>query len=103
MVIELLRVTCPKEKQAAFIQRDSEVWTPGLAKHPGFLGKEVWVSPDKDDEVVLVIRWESMEHWRTFPAEWAPGLDAQMGDLLMPLACEAYEIAMPNPFMTIKK
>lgn len=95
MVIELLRVTCPKEKQAAFIQRDSEVWTPGLAKQPGFLGKEVWVRTDKANEVVFIIRWETMDHWKSFPAEWGPQLDEQMGDLLMPLACEAYEVSEP--------
>lgn len=96
MVIELLRVTCPKEKQAAFIQRDSEVWTPALASHAGFLGKEVWVSSDSPNELAFVIRWESMEPWKTFPAELALKLDGQMGDLLMPLTCETYEVSLPN-------
>jgi uncharacterized protein (TIGR03792 family) len=97
MVIELLRVTCPPEKHAAFIQRDAEVWTRGLAQHLGFMGKEVWVSPDHPSQVTLVIRWASMAHWKSFPAEWSQRQDEQMGDLLMPLTCEAYEVIGVSP------
>jgi uncharacterized protein (TIGR03792 family) len=97
MVIELLRVSCPPEKQAAFIERDAEVWTRGLARHAGFMGKEVWVSPDQPSQVTLVIRWESLEHWKSFPAEWSQRQDEQMGDLWMPVTCEAYQVVAPHP------
>jgi uncharacterized protein (TIGR03792 family) len=96
MVIELLRLTCPPEKQAAFIQRDAEVWTRGLAQHPGFLGKEVWLSPAHPSQVTLVIRWASLEHWKSFPEEWSRRQDEQMGDLLMPFTCETYEVVTPG-------
>jgi uncharacterized protein (TIGR03792 family) len=102
MVIEMLRVTCPPEKRAAFIQRDAEVWTRGLMRHPGFLGKEVWTNPATPSEIILVMRWESLAHWKSFPQEWSRELDAQMGDLLMPLRCEAYEVAVPHPLFAPK-
>ena len=101
MVIELLKVTCPSEKHAAFIQRDGDVWTRGLMRHPGFVGKEVWTNPDNPAQVILVIHWESMAQWRSFPREWRDELDAKMGDLLLPFTCETYDVVMPDirPFL----
>lgn len=97
MVVELLRIACPREKRAAFIQRDHDVWTRGLMTQPGFLGKEVWVHPDKPDEVVLAIHMQSWAHLRAIPAEWCRQTDAAMGDLLMPLTAELFEVTQPDP------
>ena len=96
MVIELLRVSCPPDKRGAFIQRDAEVWTRGLMRHAGFLGKEVWTNPDDPSQVVFVIHWESMAQWQSFPQKWCDELDAQMGDLLMSFTCETYQVAVPD-------
>jgi len=43
MIIEWLRFKVPPEKWEAFILRDEEVWTGGIKKVPGFLGKEIGV------------------------------------------------------------
>lgn len=40
-----------------------------LASYPGFLGKEVWIDPDKPTEVILVIRWATREAWEAVPSE----------------------------------
>ncbi len=63
MVIEWLKIKVAPELRETFVQKDAEIWTPTLAKYPGFLGKQVWLDPKQPDEVVLVIQWESRTAW----------------------------------------
>lgn len=86
MVIEFLTFTVPVDRRTAFLARDAEVWTAGLAQQPGFLDKEVWVAADDPTQVTCVIRWASLAEWKTFPDSRLRELDAQMGDLLMPVS-----------------
>lgn len=97
LVVEFLRIACPAEKREAFIERDHAVWTRGLMTQPGFLGKEVWIKPGKPDEVVLVIHMESRAHLTAIPKAWCDQTDAAMGDLLMPLTAEIFEVIHPDP------
>jgi uncharacterized protein (TIGR03792 family) len=69
MVIEWLKFTVTAEQREQFVQKDTEIWTSVLAGYPGFLNKEVWISPDRLEEVVIVIRWESLEQWQAIPAD----------------------------------
>jgi len=85
MVIEWLRFKVPPEKWEQFILRDQEVWTTGLKSFPGYLGKEVWVDA-VENEVVMLIRWETKEQWKSVPQSIIDELDAKMGDLQMPIA-----------------
>lgn len=97
-VIEMLRVRCPQQRHAEFMARDAVVWTPALARHDGFISKETWTSMDDPDLLTLVIRWQSLEQWKAFPAELCERLDAEMGDLLLPITCETYAVAnTPTP------
>ncbi|AMW30029.1 MULTISPECIES: TIGR03792 family protein [Oscillatoriales] len=89
MVIEWLRFKVPPTLWEAFIQKDEQVWTEGLKQFPGFIGKETWVDP-KLEEVILVIRWETREQWKSIPTEALEKLDLAMGDLKMPII-ESYE------------
>ena len=84
MIIEWLKFRVPAEKWEAFIQRDEEVWTAGLRSFPGFLGKETWVDPERN-EVIFMIRWETREHWKSIPQNKLDEIDLQMGDLQMPI------------------
>ncbi|WP_013323277.1 TIGR03792 family protein [Gloeothece verrucosa] len=68
MVIEWLKFRVPAQSREKFIQKDELIWTAALAKFKGFLGKEVWVNPKIDDEIVLVIHWENHEAWSSIPA-----------------------------------
>ncbi|MBD2101193.1 TIGR03792 family protein [Leptolyngbya sp. FACHB-261] len=86
MVIEWLRFRMRPEQREAFIQRDAEVWTAGLQKFPGFLGKEIWIDPNQSTDVVAVTRWETREQWKTIPQSELDALDRRMGDLLIPIA-----------------
>ncbi|MCC3406259.1 MAG: TIGR03792 family protein [Microcoleus sp. PH2017_10_PVI_O_A] len=85
MVIEWLRFKVPPEKWEEFILRDEEVWTVGLKSLDGYLGKEVWVDA-VENEVVMLIRWETREQWKSVPQSKIDELDAKMGDLQMPIA-----------------
>jgi uncharacterized protein (TIGR03792 family) len=89
MVIEWLQFKVPQEKWEAFLERDEEVWTQGLKQYPGFLGKETWIDPQKE-EIVLVIRWETRQQWKSIPQDEIDALDRRMGDLRMPIV-NSYE------------
>lgn len=84
MVIEWLKYQVTPELREQFVQKDAEIWTPALAKYAGFLGKEVWISPDNLAEVILVIRWETLEQWQSIPPDDLERTEAQfsqtMGD-----------------------
>lgn len=67
MVIEWLKMEVAEALRETFIQKDEEIWTATLSKYPGFIGKDVWISPDKPQEVVLVIQWTSLEAWKSIP------------------------------------
>lgn len=97
MVIEWLKFQVPPEKWEAFIQQDEEVWTAGLQECPGFLGKEVWVNPEQQ-EIVLVIRWESQTQWDAVPESKIQQLDEAMGELKMPIVeSRAYQMLKLMP------
>ena len=85
MVIEWLRFKVPPEKWEEFILRDEEVWTAGLRSFSGYLGKEVWVDA-VENEVVMLIRWETKEHWKSVPQSTIDELDSKMGDLRFAIA-----------------
>jgi uncharacterized protein (TIGR03792 family) len=85
MIIEWLRFKVPPEKWEAFIQRDEEVWTAGLKNFPGFLGKEIWVD-SVENEVAMLIRWETREQWKSVLQSTIYELARQMGDLQIAIA-----------------
>ena len=69
MVIEWLKFRVSPELREKFIQKDAEIWTSMLATYPGFLSKEIWISPETPSEVVVLIRWASREAWQLVPPE----------------------------------
>lgn len=69
MVLEWLKVKVPAHLREQYVQKDAEIWTTALQQYPGFMGKEVWISPDDPTEVSMVIRWASREQWKSIPVE----------------------------------
>jgi uncharacterized protein (TIGR03792 family) len=69
MVIEWLKVKVPAEMRETYIQTDAEIWTPVLARYPGFVRKEVWINPNDETELVMVIHWENKDSWKAVPAD----------------------------------
>jgi uncharacterized protein (TIGR03792 family) len=76
MVIEWQKVRVHPEARGLYLEKDREIWTAGLARVEGFLGKEVWLGEDPEGtEVILVIRWQSEDHWKRMPKERQDDLD----------------------------
>ena len=67
MVIEWLKVRVDEKMRERYIQIDEEIWTTALAQYPGFLGKEIWLSPSHSDELIMVIQWATREQWKAIP------------------------------------
>lgn len=61
MIVEWLRIKVAPEYRETFVQKDDEIWTTFLRQCPGFLRKEVWISPDDFSEVMLAIYWATVE------------------------------------------
>ncbi|AFY56747.1 putative cyanobacterial protein, TIGR03792 family [Rivularia sp. PCC 7116] len=69
MVIELLKFRISPKDREKYIQRDAEIWTAALVDYPGFLGKELWINPNDPEELVMVIRWETRQQWKSILQE----------------------------------
>jgi uncharacterized protein (TIGR03792 family) len=91
-VIEMLQVRCRPGRRADFVVKDAEVWTPALAAHDGYISKQVWASLDDPDLVTIIVHWESLAQWKSFPDELNLKLDAEMQDVQISVTSEAYEV-----------
>jgi uncharacterized protein (TIGR03792 family) len=96
MVIEWLKFTVDPNARERFVQQDENIWTPMLARYPGFLGKQVWIGADRLDEIVLVMHWDTMEHWKAIPPERLQATEAKfraaMGDTYELVESKAYQV-----------
>lgn len=77
MVVEWLKIRVSPELREKFIAKDAEIWTATLSTYPGFLSKEVWINPETPDEVVIMIRWETLEQWKAVPAKHLTKIEAR--------------------------
>lgn len=96
-MIEWLKFQVPEALRERFIQVDEAVWTTALAKYPGFMGKEVWLSTEQPDEIVFVIQWASLEAWKSIPENVLQATEqqfaAQLGDISYTLTeATAYQL-----------
>lgn len=69
MVIEWLMFRMAPGNRERFIDKDTEIWTAALSQYSGFVGKEIWIDPDRADQVVTVIRWSTREAWKAIPTD----------------------------------
>lgn len=67
MVIEWLTFAVDPENRETFVRLDNEIWTAALSQYPGFISKEVWISPNLLDQVVYIVRWQTRELWKAIP------------------------------------
>jgi uncharacterized protein (TIGR03792 family) len=96
VVIEYLKFTVVPELREKFVQQDDAIWTPILSGASGFLGKEVWINPDDLSEVVIIIRWLSVDQWQSIPADQLQKTEAKfsksMGDTYKLVSSSAYQV-----------
>lgn len=67
MVIEWLKFEVASEAKQKFIEADDQIWSQFLSNYPGYMGKEIWVNPFVETEVIVVVHWESREQWKSVP------------------------------------
>jgi uncharacterized protein (TIGR03792 family) len=60
MNVEWLRIKVAPEYRERFVQKDDEIWTTFLSQAPGFLKKEIWISPEDKSEVIIAIHWSAL-------------------------------------------
>lgn len=89
MVIEWLKFQVAPELKEKFIEKDEQIWTATLAKYPGFLGKEIWINPFIDNEIILVIHWKTRENWSAVPRAV---LDETDGQFLQAMGKDVYKL-----------
>ena len=77
MVIEWLKFRVKAELREKFVQLDEEIWTKALRGFGGYLGKQIWLPPQKLDEVVIVGWWESRAQWKAISPSDLEGVEAQ--------------------------
>ena len=77
MVIEWLKFRVAPESREKFIQKDKEIWTTALSEYSGFLGKEAWLDPAVNNEVIFVIRWQSRQAWKSIPIKDLQAIEAE--------------------------
>lgn len=82
MVIEWLKFRVTSEQRERFVQQDAEIWTTALAQYPGFLSKEVWISPDNLEEVIIVTHWQTYEQWQAIPPEDLESIEARFAEAM---------------------
>lgn len=96
MVIEWLKFQVDLARREEFIQKDGEIWTPLLAKSPGFLGKEIWINPDSPMEVICVIHWASREQWKSVPQKLLDETEQRFAEAMdnsyQMVECKEYQV-----------
>ncbi len=96
MVIEWLLFRVVPEAREKFIQQDEAIWTSTLSAYPGFLGKEIWLEPQKSDRITVVIRWQTREQWKSIPQDVLVATERQfakvMGETYKTIDTAEYQI-----------
>jgi uncharacterized protein (TIGR03792 family) len=84
MVIEFLSFDVPAAKRQAFLAADALIWTAALSQYPGFISKDTWIDQESG-HVVAMIRWQTLEAWKSIPADELAAIDGKMGENWMPM------------------
>jgi uncharacterized protein (TIGR03792 family) len=82
MEIEYLTFQLKGISREDFCKRDKEIWTETLSKFPGFIEKEAWLPPEDTLSVILVIRWNTLEHWKSIPQSVLDSTEKKFFDAL---------------------
>jgi uncharacterized protein (TIGR03792 family) len=96
MDIEYLRFRVDPAQREIFIEQDACIWSSVLEGYPGYLGKEIWINPEDDSEVIVLVRWRSFEEWQAVPPEILQEAETRfqqtMGDTYELLDSRRYQV-----------
>jgi uncharacterized protein (TIGR03792 family) len=80
VIVEELTLAVAASDLDGFLAADERIWTAFLARQAGFVRKEVWVSSDRPDTVVIIVWWQSRELWKAITDEQVAAVDREMGE-----------------------
>ena len=63
-IVELLKLDVPKKLKLVWINAEKKTWEPWLLKQEGFLGRQLFWDPRRE-EATLLIGWESKSVWKS--------------------------------------
>ena len=63
-VVEQLRLRVPEPHRELWLQAEASSWQPWLEQQKGFLGRDLYWDPQRQ-EGVLLIRWATREQWKS--------------------------------------
>ena len=63
-VVEQLRLRVPEPHRELWLQAEASSWQPWLEQQKGFLGRDLYWDPQRQ-EGVLLIRWSTREQWKS--------------------------------------
>jgi uncharacterized protein (TIGR03792 family) len=93
MVVEYLHLKVPAAERQAWLLAEQQSWGPWLAEQDGFLGRDLYWDPSRE-QGVLLIRWRDQEAWFGIPSQ---ELDA-VQERFEAAARQATGSATGNPF-----
>ncbi|MFO8239103.1 MAG: TIGR03792 family protein [Prochlorococcaceae cyanobacterium] len=93
VVVEQLRLRVPTEQRQAWLEAERGSWEPFLARQDGFLGRELFWDPARQ-EALLLIRWASRAQWQAIPAAELQ----QVQERFERIARQGTGLAAGNPF-----
>jgi uncharacterized protein (TIGR03792 family) len=99
MVIEWLEFQVKPEAREKFIQKDQEIWTKFLAKQPGFLGKELWINPTIEEQLIIVVHWQTKEQWKAVPQNLLDDTEAKFS---LAMGTDNYQLTKVKEFQVRK-
>ena len=67
-VIEELRLKVPSEFKKEWLKAEKEIWDPWLSNQKGFLGRQIFWDPKKEEALILV-QWKNKELWKSISME----------------------------------
>jgi len=92
VVIEFLTFRVPPNERDEWMQIEEATWSRFLERQEGFVRKQLWVDVDQPDDVHAMIEWESLDHWKTIPADELAAVDEAMGTWVRSCTCRTFEI-----------
>jgi uncharacterized protein (TIGR03792 family) len=92
MIIELLTFSIDVADQAEWIEVEAGLWTKFLSMQPGFVRKEVWVDPDRPEQVSVVVWWHDKFSWESVDEGASKAVDERMGAWWRPATCRTFHV-----------
>ncbi|HSL73461.1 MAG TPA: TIGR03792 family protein [Ilumatobacteraceae bacterium] len=92
MVIEFLTFRVDPTERDAWMEVEEGAWSRFLERQPGFVRKQLWIDVDDEHHVHAMIEWESLDHWKSIPADELAAVDASMGPWIREATCRTFEV-----------